>query len=908
MLHHLFSFLFLGFSIAAISQNKVYYVSAMGNDASDGLTTTTAWKSISKANMVDLEPGDKLLFEGGKTFNGTLLLNQEDRGLKTSPIVIGSYGTGKALIYGSKGILATNAGGIEIHNLVVKGDGSQFTYVGADSTANDGVHFLINQAGSDIDYILLKNLEVFGFGGTGIVIKADSTEYGFNDVSIMHCVTHDNDHAGIETFGFWPRYSHTNFYVGHCKAYNNSGTFATENHSGSGIVVSGVIGAKVEYCEAFNNGANNRNKGGGPIGIWTYNAKNVIIQFCESQHNKAGLHKDGGGFDIDGGAQNCIIQYCYSHDNEGAGYGMYEFGSPNAYFGNIIRYNISQNDGRKNGFGALSFWAVDAEHKLNDSWVYNNTFFLDTIKMVNGQPSGIEVIGGNMKGLQVVNNIFFTKAGIPLIRTSEPIPTTSILFKNNNYFSTSDPLFLWGNSIYNSLAAWKAAAPGQEMEGTTSLGFATDPLLNNPGGGTTVGVGNGGKLSSMTAYQLKSNSPMIDKGLFISNRGTRDYYGTTITSTQKSDIGAAEYQVQATAPGVLETESALLNKVVIATNQAGFTGTGFGDYINATGDFIEWTLDKPGGGLANIKFRYANGASINRPLKLEVNGQVVKSSISFPPTGAWTKWSLISTSINLISGINKIRLTAIGYSGANIDHLTWSEEVPTSSGLLEAELAVLNKVVKASNQAGFTGTGFGDYINATGDYIEWTLDKPGGGLTALKFRYANGSSADRPLKLEVNGQVVKYTMSFLPTGAWTNWSSASVNANLISGLNKIRLTAIGYSGANMDHLAWSQSTTTISSAFVMQEQELLPADLKVFVTPNPAVDVIKVKVFSSSVLPVELELVDMSGKSQSKYVIKNSFITNTLNIPIAHLPSGIYLIILKQGTQTSTARFIVAKK
>jgi hypothetical protein len=122
------------------------------------------------------------------------------------------------------------------------------------------------------------------------------------------------------------------------------------------------------------------------------------------------------------------------------------------------------------------------------------------------------------------------------------------------------------------------------------------------------------------------------------------------------------------------------------------------------------------------------------------------------------------------------------------------------------------------------------------------------------------------------------------------------------------LTAIGYSGANLDHLAWSQPTTTSSNSIVMQEQELLPADLKIFVAPNPAVDMVKIKVSSSSVLPVEIQLVDMSGKNQSRYVIKNLVATNTLDIPIAHLPSGIYLIISKQGTQTSTARFIVAKK
>ena len=32
------------------------------------MSIATAWKSIARVNQVDLNPGDKVLFEGGKTF------------------------------------------------------------------------------------------------------------------------------------------------------------------------------------------------------------------------------------------------------------------------------------------------------------------------------------------------------------------------------------------------------------------------------------------------------------------------------------------------------------------------------------------------------------------------------------------------------------------------------------------------------------------------------------------------------------------------------------------------------------------------------------------------------------------------------------------------------------------------
>jgi hypothetical protein len=62
----------------------------------------------------------------------------------------------------------------------------------------------------------------------------------------------------------------------------------------------------------------------------------------------------------------------------------------------------------------------------------------------------------------------------------------------------------------------------------------------------------------------------------------------------------------------------------------------------------------------------------------------------------------------------------------------------------EAEQAVLNGAIVATNQTGYTGTGFADYQNATGDYIEWTVNAAAAGSFSLQFRYANGGSTNRP--------------------------------------------------------------------------------------------------------------------------------------------------------------------
>jgi hypothetical protein len=314
-------------AVFAHSQSKKYYISNLGNNVNTGTSPASPWRSVAKINSVDLNAGDTVFFRGGEVHAGTIELTKEDVAYKMNPIVITSYGQGRATIKADEGVSAYNAAGIEIYNL---------RFLGNDTAYKDGICFLIDQTHSGLNYVRIRNVEISNFGRRGISIGAHLTDKGFEDVRISHSNIHDNDHSGIETFGYYPRVNHRNFYIGFCKTYNNHGTFFTGTASGNGIVVSGVDGALVEYCEAFNNGKNNRNNGGGPVGIWTYDTRNVTIQYCESHHNKAGLRKDGGGFDIDGGSQNCVVQYCYSHDNEGPGFGMFEYGSPTPYTGNVI--------------------------------------------------------------------------------------------------------------------------------------------------------------------------------------------------------------------------------------------------------------------------------------------------------------------------------------------------------------------------------------------------------------------------------------------------------------------------------------------------------------------------------------------------------------------------------------------
>ena len=91
-----------------------------------------------------------------------------------------------------------------------------------------------------------------------------------------------------------------------------------------------------------------------------------------------------------------------------------------------------------------------------------------------------------------------------------------------------------------------------------------------------------------------------------------------------------------------------------------------------------------------------------------------------------------------------------------------------------------------------------DFIRFEG--LRWFNPITDTGSRTLRFRYANGSSGNRPLAIAVNGSTVSAGLSFAPTGAWTSWGMATLSVNLPAGTVRIRASTTGSNGANIDSL------------------------------------------------------------------------------------------------------------
>ncbi len=82
---------------------QTYYIDAQnGNDANDGKTPQTAWKTVKRVNDLTISIGNKFLFHTDQKWHGQLEI--KDSGTVENPIVIGSYGDGKKPIISAVGV------------------------------------------------------------------------------------------------------------------------------------------------------------------------------------------------------------------------------------------------------------------------------------------------------------------------------------------------------------------------------------------------------------------------------------------------------------------------------------------------------------------------------------------------------------------------------------------------------------------------------------------------------------------------------------------------------------------------------------------------------------------------------------------------------------------------------------
>jgi hypothetical protein len=296
-------------------------------------------------------------------------------------------------------------------------------------------------------------------------------------------------------------------------------------------------------------------------------------------------------------------------------------------------------------------------------------------------------------------------------------------------------------------------------------------------------------------------------------------------------------------------------------------------------------------------------ASINITKTLKLTGSVSPSNA----TNKKLNWSSSDPAIATVDATGLVTAVSVGTAtitvtsedGGKTDTAEITVISPTTLITLQAEDAVYAGATVATNQSGYNGTGFVDFVNATGDIIKWTVTVPTAGNYELSFRYGLGNTA-RPLQLKVNGTVVVASLAFPSTTLWSNWQNVISIQTLNAGTNEIQLTTIGSNGGNIDEL---QVTNMPTLGFELNTELQKKKTIDIYPNPYKNGDLNIQLLGYQANEKINIHLTDLLGQIiHQATVTNNSFCSINLSEP---LKTGVYLVIIEAEKNKIIKKLVV---
>lgn len=230
-----------------------------------------------------------------------------------------------------------------------------------------------------------------------------------------------------------------------------------------------------------------------------------------------------------------------------------------------------------------------------------------------------------------------------------------------------------------------AAASSWDLSATSSAGNYRPTFVGNGYMGLRVPAAGMG----YSAQPVETQAQVAGFYAYPSNPYPQDYRASIpVWSTLDFSAGGGTYgqlpqPTGCTYDNVCQAEDATLSGgTSVATNHAGYTGSGFVQGYGQTGASTSFTVTGvPSAGQYAVAFRYANypagsgnpGGCLPRTLSVYVNGQDAATA-TMADTGSWDSWAIWQSGLTLAAGTNTIALTQDpdDCGSVNIDYLTTS--------------------------------------------------------------------------------------------------------------------------------------------------------------------------------------------------------------------------------------------
>lgn len=513
------------------SQSRTFYISNLGNDKNSGQSESEAWNSLKKISDSNFKPGDIILFKGGDIFKGNLLFNNEE-GTDSNPIRISSYGNGRGVLQANSGscISILNNGGFVIYNLEIKGLYDPDKHYSKNYSEQYSGITIFTYAKKKSKKIVIQNCTIRNFKDNAVSIGGDNKSiFGYTSINAENNTIHNCGDIGIKLWGL----KYQKILIKGNRIFDIKGIVPhTHGFSGNGISLSNIYNAEIERNLIYNNGKYAQRSGGG---IVTGECRNIFVRYNEIYGIKS-QDVDGDAIDFDNGSDSCIAEYNYTHQNDGASVLISGESNGTGSDNNIVRFNISKNDGLRNNLGAIKIYSiVGAENNK----IYNNTII--TTAFGKNTPACFK-IQGPTTNTTVENNIFFTVNFAMLINIDES-KQENLILRSNSYFA-NNAMFIavWGRKSYKSFDDF-VNSTGQEKFDNNNAGIFGNPKLRNPLTQRDT-VNNAFKIDTLTAYKLNSFSPLINAGVKVQvnfSPAKTDFFGNPLSIENPPEIGASEF-------------------------------------------------------------------------------------------------------------------------------------------------------------------------------------------------------------------------------------------------------------------------------------------------------------------------------------------------------------------------------
>jgi hypothetical protein len=498
--------------LCSASWAATYYVDATnGNDSNDGLTASTAWKTIGKVNNSSFNPGDQILFKREEIWREQLIVPSS--GSDGNPITFGAYGSkGKPILSGAELFAKWTQTSVNeiyqadcnwIPNQAVE-DGKRLDYVSWDSdflttansmragtwtldTTNDllyawctdeanpeGHIMEVSQRcvcvdGNTKNYISVENLKVIHANDDGI-----DTDGGSN-WTVSNVTAEYNGRYGIRTNGDdniitdcvaqknrWGigGYQSDDLTISNCTSHDN------DQMNGDGFQISQCDNALIENCTAYNNTI-----GGSSDGFQIAECANLTFRYNHSYDNRTGINLTGGSY-------------------------------------GAIYYNLFIT----NSSGGIILWDIDG----GNTTAYNNTVYQ------NNTNSGIYINSVTAPcTVTIQNNISYNGGTGKALTEESGVDEILLTLDNNCYFTDSGSLVEWEGTSY-AIAQFSTY---QSASSEDANSIAQNPQFMN--------------VINQNFY-LYLASPCIDTAKYIGL--TQDLGGNPVPQGFGVDVGAFEYK------------------------------------------------------------------------------------------------------------------------------------------------------------------------------------------------------------------------------------------------------------------------------------------------------------------------------------------------------------------------------